>query len=173
METAETKKVVEALLFSASDPVPLSKLREIASPEAPLTTKEMRALLEELKSEYQERAFDLEEIGGGYLLRTRASYGEYVHLLQSKRRPSRLSQSAAEVLAIIAYRQPITRPAIEAIRGVDCSGQVHALVERELIESKGKLEVPGRPTLYGTTVKFLKQFGLKSCDELQKKNLEK
>lgn len=165
---SQVKQVIEALLFSTNDPLSLKKLREITEEIFPLKPRVLEALLHELRDEYdkERRAFELAEIADGYILRTRADYGSYVDLLHHSRRGEKLSPAAAEVLAIIAYRQPITRVQIDAIRGVDSSGTVYSLLERGLVESVGRLEAPGRPTLFGTSLAFLKAFGLKSLNEL-------
>lgn len=162
------KRVVEALLFTSPDPLPLTKIREITETIIPIRPRDLRRVLEDLKQEYlgQQRAFKLEEIAQGYVLRTYEEYAPYLNLLHHQRRGEKLSQASTEVLAIIAYRQPMTRPQIDAIRGVDSSGSIAQLLERQLIEPLGKLEAPGRPTLYGTTREFLKHFGLKDITEL-------
>lgn len=164
------KRMLEALLFSSADPLPLAKLREVTDSYKPVRPKLLRELLEELQQEYltQRRGFRLEEIAQGYLMRSSEEFNPYIELLYRNKRTEKLTQAAAEVLAIIAYRQPITRPQIEAIRGVDSSGIVQNLLERQLIEPVGKLEAPGRPTLYGITKDFLKHFGLKDLTELPK-----
>lgn len=167
---SHVKRVVEALLFTYPEPLPLVKIREITDTILPLRPRQLREIIEELKQEYiaQQRAFRLEEIAQGYILRTHEDYAPYLTLLHRQKRAEKLSSAATEVLAIIAYRQPITRPQIDAIRGVDSSGTIAQLLERDLIESLGKLEAPGRPTLYGTTKEFLKHFGLKDLNELKK-----
>jgi segregation and condensation protein B len=164
------KRVIEALLFASHEPVPLTKIREITDTILPVRPRRLRQLVDELKQEYlaQQRAFKLEEIAQGYVLRTYEEYAPYLELLYRQKRGEKLSQASTEVLAIIAYRQPITRPQIDAIRGVDSSGTVMQLLERQLIEPVGKLEAPGRPTLYSTTKEFLKHFGLKDLSELKK-----
>ncbi len=163
------KRVMEALLFASHDPLPLAKLREITDTILPLRPRDLRQMLDELKQDYltQQRAFRLEEIAQGYVLRTYEEYAPYLDQLYRQRRGEKLSYASTEVLAIIAYRQPITRPQIDAIRGVDSSGTIMQLLERQLIEPVGKLEAPGRPTLYGTTKEFLKHFGLKDLSELK------
>jgi segregation and condensation protein B len=163
------KRVIEALLFASPDPLSLTKIREITDTILPLRPRQLRQILEELKQDYlaQQRAFKLEEIAQGYVLRTYEEYAPYLELLHRQKRGEKLSHASTEVLAIIAYRQPITRPQIDAIRGVDSSGSLMQLLERQLIEPMGKLEAPGRPTLYGTTRKFLKHFGLKDLSELK------
>jgi segregation and condensation protein B len=125
-------------------------------------------LLRELGEEYTLRGSGLElaEIAGGYLLRTRAALAPFLANGGSRRTSDRLSPSLLEVLAIIAYRQPVTRPQIEAIRGVDCSYAVGGLMERGLIEVTGRSDKPGRPALYATTRAFLQHFGLRDLSEL-------
>lgn len=165
------KRVVEALLFASADPLPLVKIREVTETIIPLRPRQLRQIIEELKQEYlaQQRAFQLEEIAQGYVLRTYEEYAPYLDLLHRNKRGEKLSPASTEVLAIIAYRQPITRPQIDAIRGVDSTGSLMQLLERQLIEPLGKLEAPGRPTLYGITKEFLKHYGLKDFDELKAK----
>jgi segregation and condensation protein B len=164
------KRIIEALLFSCSDPLPFNKIREIVDSFQSLKPRLLRDLLIELQQDYlsQQRAFRLEEIAEGFLLRTCEEYGPFLDLLYRNKRTEKLSQASAEVLAIVAYKQPITRPQIEAIRGVDCSGIIQNLLERQLIAPSGKLEAPGRPTLYETTNDFLKHFGLRNTQELAK-----
>jgi segregation and condensation protein B len=163
------KRVIEALLFASHDPLPLAKIREVTDTILPLRPKQLRNILDELKQDYlaQQRAFKLEEIAQGYVLCTYEEYAPYLDLLHRQKRGEKLSPASTEVLAIIAYRQPITRPQIDAIRGVDSSGTISQLLERLLIEPIGKLEAPGRPTLYGTTKEFLKHFGLKDLSTLK------
>lgn len=163
------KRVVEALLFASPDPLSLAKLREVTDTILPIRPRQLRQILDELKQDYlaQQRAFKLEEIAQGYVLRTYEEYAPYLDQLHRQKRGEKLSHASTEVLAIIAYRQPITRPQIDAIRGVDSSGTIMQLIERQLIEPVGKLEAPGRPTLYSTTKEFLKHFGLKDQNELK------
>ncbi len=165
---SQIKRIIEALLFASSDPVPFQKMREIASTTHSTSSQVLASVIAELEQEYLFRkcAFQLDQIAGGFILRTREEYSSYLKLLGDKRRQDRLSHAAMEVLAIIAYRQPITRPQIEAIRGVDCSGTLHSLTERGLVESTGKLEAPGRPSLYGVTQRFLQHFGLRDLQAL-------
>lgn len=164
------KRIIEALLFASNEPIPFNKLREITDTVEPLKPRIIRELIQELAEEYmvQQRSFRLEEIAQGFILRTCQEYGPYIEMMYRNKRTEKLTSAAAEVLAIIAYKQPVTRPQIEAIRGVDSSGIVQNLLERQLIEPLGKLEVPGRPTLYGITKDFLKHFGLRDLEELTK-----
>lgn len=162
------KRVIEALLFATNMPLHFDKIREITDTVHPLSPRALHALIHEMQVEYrcQNRAFQLEEIAEGFVLRSCEEYSSYIALLNRNKRADKLSQAAAEVLAIIAYRQPITKPQIEAIRGVDSSSAFQVLIERELIQPVGKLEAPGRPVLFGTTREFLRHFGLRDMTEL-------
>jgi len=162
------KRIIEALLFASNEPIPFNKLREILETSFPIKPRSLKKIITELQEDYvsQNRAFRLEEIAQGYVLRSCEEYSRYIDLLYRNRRTEKLSQPATEVLAIIAYRQPITRPQIDAIRGVDSSGTMVSLVERGLIEAVGRAESPGRPTIYAVTQEFLKYFGLKDLKEL-------
>lgn len=160
---------VEALLFAADEPLSASMIAEaLAATDETLVPEEWaRAIVEDLKAAYttQERGFTVVEIGGGFELRTRALFSDYVRHLYKK--PAvRLSRAALEVLAVVAYRQPVTRAQVEDIRGVDCSGMLRRLAERELIKVIGKADDVGRPLLYGTSPKFLQFFSLSSLSEL-------
>lgn len=162
------KKIIEALLFATAEPLSFQKIREILEIKVAFKPKTLRDALEDLQDDYiqQQRAFRLEETAEGYLLKTCEEYAPFISQLFRNKRQEKISSAAAEVLAIIAYKQPITKPAIDAIRGVDSSGTVQMLLERELIQSLGKQEAPGRPTLYGITPHFLVHFGLKDLSEL-------
>lgn len=166
----QVKRIIEALLFASNDPLSFVKIREITDTFYPIRPRILRQLIEELQQDYlsQQRAFRLEEIAQGFILRSCEEYSPYIDLLYRNKRTEKLTHASAEVLAIIAYKQPITKPQIEAIRGVDSSGIIQNLLERQLIESVGKLEAPGRPTLYGITKDFLKHFGLKDITDLPK-----
>jgi len=164
----EVKAILEAVLFATDEPVTLNKLRQVIEPFHPLPTKAIGQLLQQMKEEYgtSARGFQLEEIAGGYLLRTKKEYALYVSHLAKGQKGEKLSNAAAEVLAIIAYKGPITKPQIEQIRGVDSSGSVLSLMERGLVEEVGKMDGPGRPTLYSVTSRFLQLFGLKDVSSL-------
>ncbi len=168
------KKIIEALLFSSSEPITLKKFQNTLSLFDSFSTKEIREMIEELSNEYitSERTFQIVEIAKGYLLQTGKEFSPFIKKLISTSKSEKLSQPSLEVLAIIAFRQPVTRMKIDEIRGVDSGGIVYSLLERGLIEPVGKLEVPGRPTLFGVTQNFLKHFGLKSVKELPKVELE-
>lgn len=164
MEKQEKRRVIEALILSSAEPISAAKLAEIIP-----YCKEGQAkdLVNELNTEYaeQDRAFEIWEVAGGYQLRTRAEFSGYLQKLQ-KERALRLSQAALETLAIIAYRQPVTRAEIEEVRGVDAGPVVKSLLERHLIRIAGQREVPGRPMLYATTRRFLEVFGLGRLKDL-------
>ncbi len=165
---SEIKRIVEAVLFASGEPVSLQKIREIIESTHPVTLSELKIILEMMQSEYkdQNRAFCLEMIAEGYVLRTDPAYSSYVKMLFANRKKDRLSQAALESLAIIAYKQPVTKAQIELIRGVDCTGVLQHLQERALIEITDRLEAPGRPALFATTREFLKHFGLRNLKDL-------
>ena len=164
----EVKRIIEALLFSSSESLSLEKMREVIGSSYPIRTRELHRLIAELNDDYREqkRAFVIDEIADGFLFRTVEEMGVYVELLHLNRRGEKLSKASMEVLAIIAYRSPITRSEVDAIRGVDSSGTVASLVERGLVEQVGRKEAPGRPIQWGVTKRFLKHFGLKSKSDL-------
>jgi segregation and condensation protein B len=170
-------RVIEALLFSAQKPL---SIREIAtaikgaedepSPNdfARVRESEIAAALEQLKIDYieQQRAFQLVEKAEGWQLATDPQYAQWVRQLFPAPKPARLSAPALETLAIIAYRQPITRADVEAVRGVNIDGVLQTLMERGLVKIAGRAEIPGRPLLYETTQFFLDHFGLRNLEEL-------
>ena len=156
---------LEALLFVS--PKPLSEkeiLGHLSSHFPDIKVKEAIALLQKSYVD-QKRAFRIGFVSGGYMLETHPEVAPYISSLVAPRK-SKLSKGALEVLSIIAYKQPITRPEIEAIRGIDSGPHVENLLEGEWITQKGKKEVPGRPILFGTTEKFLLHFNLPSVEEL-------
>jgi segregation and condensation protein B len=159
---------VESLLFASNEPVSFQKLRDAIATYYPVTPPALREAITTLAASYEQqgRSFLLQEIAQGYVLRTRAPFAPYVEALCGEKRSEKLSPAANEVLAIIAYRQPITRPQIEALRGVECGGVIHTLLERQLISPAGKLEAPGRPTLFATTKYFLQHYGLHTINDL-------
>src|SRR3989338_5954178 len=166
MDRAEAKRIVEALIFVGEKPVSIDTLKDIVGEIEPAV---VRALIEELNAEYASsaRSFQIKEIAGGFQMMTDPVYSKWIASLY-KRPPDKLTGPSLETLAIIAYRQPLTRSEIEAIRGVNVDGVLHTLEERGLIMSRGRLEAAGRPILYGTTTEFLHHFGLKSLEELPK-----
>jgi len=164
-DLADAKAIVECLLFAAVEPLNLHQIREIVRP---IKERDLRALLVELQNEYDGRGGGLQivEVAGGYQMATRGRYAEWLAPFRKRKRRTGLSVAMLETLAIIGYKQPIIRAEVDAIRGVDSSGTIHALQELELIETVGQKQVPGRPFLYSTTKDFLKHFGLKSLSDL-------
>ncbi len=164
MEINNIKKAIETIIFISERPVSSKRLFQVFQD---LKKEEIQKYLDELVSEWDalDRGFKLYEIAGGYQFRTNSEYSEIV-IRFKQLKPFRLSRAALEVLAITAYRQPVTRVEIDEIRGVDSSGVIGLLLEKRLIEIKGRKEVIGRPFLYGTTEVFLETFGLKSLGDL-------
>ncbi|MCX7785496.1 MAG: SMC-Scp complex subunit ScpB [candidate division WOR-3 bacterium] len=166
-ETTPTlKNIVEALLFAADSPLTLSKLIEITNRNA----EDIMSVIEELNQEYEasKRTFRIEKVAQGFQLYTLPQYSIWVRALY-KVSHQRLSRAALETLSIIVYNQPVTRPEIEKIRGVDCTGPIVTLLERKLIRICGRAKKPGAPFLYGTSKEFLRYFGLQSLDDLPRK----
>jgi segregation and condensation protein B len=178
----ELKFILEAILFSAQKPLSLKELREVFANAAELdgadaTVKalkkikedELTAALEQLAKEHEDakRSYRLACVAGAWQFVTEPDYAPWLRALVGvKARPPRLSQPALETLAIIAYRQPITRAEVEQIRGVNVDGTMQTLTERGLVEAVGRAEVVGRPPTYGTTALFLEYFGLRNLEDL-------
>ncbi len=155
------RSAIEALLFVAEKPVSIKDLAKGLQ----LDKKRTQELLEEVRVQYANRGIRIEEIADGYAFRTHPKVADYARAFLEQR-PVKLSRAQLETLAIVAYRQPITRPEVDDIRGVDCGPVLKGLLERELVRILGKKDEPGRPMLYGTTPAFLELFGLKSLQEL-------
>lgn len=155
---------IEAMLFAAGEPVEAAKIAEILELDVENVTK----MLASLADIYEERnsGICLIRIDGKYQLCTKEEYADDVRKLLEIKKNTPLSQAAFEVLAIIAYNKTVTKSFIEQIRGVDCSGSIANLVQKGLIEEKGRLDLPGRPLVYGTTDRFLKCFSLNSLEDL-------
>ena len=163
MEKKNIKSIIEALLFVSHEPLTEQRLGEVLEE---IDKKILREVLEELKKEYQEKDnLEIREVAGGYQIFTRLEYAPWIEKLY-KTKPARLSRAALETLAIIAYNQPVIKAEIGSIRGVDSSGVLHTLLEKNLIKMLGRKKVIGRPLLYGITDEFLKYFGLKDISEL-------
>jgi segregation and condensation protein B len=158
-------QIIEALLFASDAPLSAADLARV---DERLDEDTVEAVIQELRSEYElsERAFQIYEVAGGYQMLTRPDFVAVLERYDSVPQPSRLSAPALEVLAIIAYRQPIGRVEIEEIRGVGSSGVLRTLTERGLVEPVARGEGLGRPLLYGTTKKFLEHFGFRSLEDL-------
>ncbi len=166
MDKHEAKRIIETILFVSDKPVSIMTIKDVLKEIEPT---EIRACIEELNAEYSSsgRSFGIKEIAGGFQMLTDPVYSKWISSLY-KRPPDRLTGPALETLAIIAYKQPLTRSDIEMIRGVNVDGVLHTLEERALIRTRGRVDAPGRPILYGTTNEFLQHFGLKSLEDLPK-----
>lgn len=158
------QSIVEAILFSAGEPLELSKISEAIEVEDELTQQILLNLAAELDE--RESGICLLDLNGKYQLCSREKYADYVRRVLEVKKNTPLSQAAFEVLAIIAYNQPVTKAFIEQVRGVDCSGVITTLCQKKLIEEKGRLELPGRPLIYGTTSDFLRCFSMSSLRDL-------
>ncbi len=162
LDDAELERLVEALVFAADKPVTVQRLRQLTRVS---DVRRIEAALAALGQLYQGRGIALQQVSGGYQLRTATQYSSWVQQLVAGR-PVRLTRAQLETLAIVAYRQPITRPEIDEIRGVDSSNTLRVLAERALVRVLGKKEEVGRPLLYGTTKEFLDFFSLADLREL-------
>ena len=165
MKFSEGMAALEAVLFASGEPIELDRLAQAAELERDIAEK----MIDRLNDRYSESgsALTVARLGTSYQLMTRTEFSRYIKTALETRRQAPLSQAALEVLAIVAYNQPVTRGFVEQVRGVDSSGVVKSLVERGLLEEYGRLEdVPGRPIAYRTTENFLRCFGLGSIDAL-------
>ncbi len=162
MKVEEAEKIVEALIFASSRPIGPKAIAEILEVESEFVAR----LVERIRERYQERGICVRSVAGGYQFVTSASCAPWVEKLGRPMVHSPLSLAGVETLAIIAYRQPITKAEIEHIRGVRVDSAVNTLIERGLIEEVGRKEAPGRPILYATTEQFLVHFGLNGLHEL-------
>ena len=167
MAFEQINSIVEALLFASDTPLSVHKLRGILPDMEALA---IRRVVDALNEEYErtERAFRIVTVAGGFQMVTLPQYGKWIKQLYRERAATRLSPSALEALAIIAFKQPVIRSEIEAIRGVNTDGVLKTLMERDLIRIFGRSSAPGRPFLYGTTKEFLRYFGLNSLSDLPK-----
>jgi segregation and condensation protein B len=158
------RRLAEALILASPEPLPAKRLADLI-PRC--SAERARELVAELNAEYaaEGRAFEICEVAGGFQIRTLPEFSPYVQQLQSGR-PLRLSPAALETLAVVAWRQPVTRAEVEFVRGVDVGAVLRSLLERKLLRIAGHREVPGRPLLYATTRRFLEVFGLASLDDL-------
>ncbi|HWH79132.1 MAG TPA: SMC-Scp complex subunit ScpB [Candidatus Binatus sp.] len=164
MEREEVKSIIESLLFVADGPQTLQRFAEVLDG---VDKKTIHEVMQELQNECEgaNRGVRLVEVAGGYQLRTAKDNADWVKKFLGGR-PARMGRATLETLAIVAYRQPITRAEIEAIRGVDVDGVIATLLERSLIRAVARKDVPGRPFLYGTTPEFLQLFNLKDLTHL-------
>ena len=175
----ELKQVLGAMIFGSSRPLRIKEMREclIGAPEtdssvgrafAGVSESDIQRALDDLRADIEKTAagFELAAVAGGYSFRSDASCGAWLRYLLNADKPSRLSKPGLETLAIIAYRQPVSRSEIETVRGVNVDHMLRVLMEMQLVRIVGRSKLPGRPFLYGTTQLFLDHFGLKSLGEL-------
>ncbi len=165
MDDTTLKRIIEALLFVFGQPLALKHIGDVIQGlEAP----RIRSIIQTLNAEYTSsgRAFHIQEVAGGFQLVTDPALAPWVKRALQSPKPDSVSVAALETLAIIAYRQPMTKAEIEAIRGVDVTASLDTLVERRFVRIAGRKESPGRPFLYGTTPEFLRHFGLRSLEAL-------
>jgi len=164
MEIKELEAALEAILFASGEPVPVKRIADVLEQDRQLISDVADRLADTYA--FERRGIRLVKLENSLQLCSSPEFADVIRRVLETRKPPQLSQTALEVLAIIAYFQPVTRAYVEKIRGVDSSYTVGSLEEKGLIESCGKLKVPGRPTVYRTTPAFLRSFGLKSIDEL-------
>ena len=164
MEIDKVKSIIEAILFSAGRAVETKELMAILE----LNNEDIDTILQNMKVEFDEqnRGIEIIKVDNGYQLCSKKEYYDYIYPIFDNRAKPNLSAAALETLSIIAYNPKITRAEIEQIRGVNSDGTIYKLLEYNLIEEVGRLDAPGRPTLYGTTKEFLKMFGISNLDEL-------
>lgn len=162
-----TKSIIESLLFVSERPLTIEQARNVLDN---LEASEIRKILDELKSEYEQanRGIRITEIAGGFQMVTPLEFAPFLKKLFKVRKVQSLSRPALETLAIIAYKQPVTKLQIQSLRNVNVDGVIKNLLEKNLIRITGRKKVPGRPYVFGTTRQFLEYFGLKSLDELPK-----
>jgi segregation and condensation protein B len=163
----ETKRILEALLFASPDPLSIERILAILPG---IAGEDVVRAADELREDYlgDGRSFQLVEVGGGYQITTKPDYAVWVEKLLENRSKARLSKAALETLAVVAYKQPVMRSAIESVRGVNVDGVLRTLMERNLVRMVGRGEGPGRPLLFGTTREFLVQFGINRLSDLPK-----
>lgn len=164
MTMSELTSAFEAVLFSGGEPQSIDRFSQVFDITPEKVVKVMEALEKRLNE--QKSGLELLRLDNTYQLATKAEYADYIKKMFDIRRRTPLSPAALEVLAVVAYNQPVTKSFIEQVRGVDCSGVVTTLVEKGLIEECGRLELPGKPLLYGTTKNFLRCFGINDLSEL-------
>jgi segregation and condensation protein B len=159
-----TQRDIEAILFACGEPVEALRLAEALQTEQ----RTVELLIERIRDRYQAAGspLDIIRVGAAYQMCTMPEYGEVVRKALELKRAATLSQAALEVLAIVAYNQPVTRALAEQVRGVDCSTLIRSLCEKELIEEAGRMNIPGKPIVYRTTANFLRCFGLAGLEQL-------
>ncbi|MCL2837724.1 MAG: SMC-Scp complex subunit ScpB [Oscillospiraceae bacterium] len=164
MELSQAMSIVEAVLFAAGDAVSLEKICDILETDEQTAKSVITHIMDEY--DYKRRGLKIIQLGENYQMCTRSEYFDHIQKLAEPKRSAVLSPAALEALAVVAYKQPITRGGIERVRGVDCHSLVDKLLERGFIQEVGRLNAPGRPILFGTTDEFLRAFGIPSLAEL-------
>ena len=163
---------IEALIFATEHPVSVAEMKSVldATFETDFETADILRGVEELKIRYAQEQFSFEiiEIANGFQFLTKPNYHNSVGMFLKQTMKKRLSQAALETLSIVAYKQPVSKTELEQIRGVSCDYAIQKLLEKELVDIKGRSEAPGRPLLYGTSDKFMDYFGIKSLNDLPK-----
>ncbi len=164
MNFKELVPAVEAVLFSGGEPMTLDRLCQVFE----ISPEELGEVIELLENKYNnaDNGIKLVTLENAYQLTTKKEYAEYIKKAFDIKRKTPLSQAGFEVLAVVAYNQPVTKAFIEQVRGVDCSGPIYTLMEKGLIEERGRLDLPGKPLLYGTTKNFLRCFSIRDLSEL-------
>lgn len=172
MEKEKMKAILESVLFTMGESVDISRLSQVLD----LPVKEVKALLDEMKAEYDnaaDKGVTIMELDGAYQMCSKPDMYEWLIKIASTPRKYTLTDSLLETLSIIAYKQPVTKMEIEKIRGVSCDHAVNRLLEFDLIMEVGRLDAPGRPLLFGTTEQFLRSFGVTSIEELPQMNTDR
>jgi len=170
------REIIEALVFAADEPLSAKQMTDILGMADPgeralrVSTDQVLAMIDDLNAEYDRagKTFRIVKVAGGYQFATRPQFGIWLGRMMKEKAKRKLSVSALESLAVIAYKQPVTKPELEAIRGVNADYVLRSLLERGLVSIVGRAATPGRPLLYGTTKEFLKHFGLNDVSELPK-----
>ena len=165
MQVEQLKQVVEVLVFASDIPLPADQIKAIIEETA---ADDIVRAVEDLNNDYRrtDRTFQIVHVGGGYQMVTHENYAAWVKKLFQGRLKQKLSQAALETLSVIAFRQPVAKPDIEAIRGVNCDGVIRTLLERKLVTIAGRAEGPGKPLLLKTTREFLRHFGVNDISDL-------
>ena len=164
MTTKELTMAFEAVLFASGEPLNIDRFAQVFE----ITPSKTIEVMEKLSKKYEESdsGIKLVRLDNAYQLTTKSEYSEYIKKAFDIKRKTPLSPAALEVLAVVAYNQPVTKSFVEQVRGVDCSSVMTTLIEKGLVEERGRLELPGKPLLYGTTKNFLRCFGVSDLSEL-------
>lgn len=164
MKIKQLQAAIEAILFASGEPVSLERLVQVLETDKETIKKMIESLIDQYDAE--DSGICIMKLDQTYQMCSKPEYGDIIRAVMDIRKNIPLTQAAMEVLSIVAYNQPVTKAFVEQVRGVDCSGVLSSLSSKDLIEEKGRLELPGRPLLYGTTANFLRCFGITSIDDL-------